>query len=231
MLKLVLDASLRSATKPALLNLPEGRGRFDSMVVEELEKSFAAKIEELSNVIVNGQPASEARAAVVTEAESKVAEAEAVQKAAAEALAIARAAQKEAQASAKAAKASLTEYKPEYKKATESRDQQQEQVQTFMDVNVASFDMLTSKISSKKKKAIAAEAAEAEAAAKAVDESESPAKIEEAAEVGAEAVVTKAALFEVASSAAEATTEMSIDEVPKVVEAPASLSTAANLGA
>jgi len=256
MLKLDLDASLRSATKPALLKAPEGRGLFDGKVVEELENSFTAKIEELSSVIANGLPASEIRAAVVTQAEGKVAEAEAVQKAAADVLATARAAQKEAQATVKAAKASLTEYKPEYKKATEARDQQQEQVQTFMDVNVSSFNMLAAKISAKKKKAMAAAtaaaeaeaaakvaAAEAEVVAKAAAEAEAAAKAEtadkaEAADQGgAESVAAEASPAELAEkeatddSLAEAATEMSVEEVPKVVEAPASLATVANLGA
>jgi len=69
LLKLDLDASLRSATKPALLNAPAGRGLFDNKVIEELESSFSAKIEQLSRVLADGQPATDARMAVVAEAE------------------------------------------------------------------------------------------------------------------------------------------------------------------
>jgi hypothetical protein len=98
LLKLDLDASLRSATKPALLNAPAGRGLFDKKVVEELDNSITAKIEQLSKHIAEGQPAADVRMVVVTEAEGKVAEAGAVQNAAADGLASARAMQKEAQA-------------------------------------------------------------------------------------------------------------------------------------
>jgi len=249
LLKLDLDTSLRSATKPALLKDPAGRGLFDGKVVDELERSFAAKIAELSSKIAEGQPACEARAAVVTQAEGKVAAAEAVQKSAAEVLAASRAAQKEAQASVKTAKAHLIEYKPEYKKATEARDQQQEQVQTFMDVNVASFNVLVAKISAKKKKAMAAAvaaaaaavaaaaAAEAEVEAKVAADTETGDKAEGATEVCSEAAATEAAPVDLAdkeaavNSIVEVTTEMSVEEVPKIVETPASLDTAAKLGA
>lgn len=241
MLKLDLDASLRSATKPALLNTPAGRGLFDKKVVEELENSFRTKIHELSTTIADGQPAADARMAVVTEAEGKMAGADAVQNAAADRLASARATQKEAQASLKAAKASLTEYKPEYKKATEVRDQQQEQLQTFMDVNMASFDILNSKISTKKKKAMAAAAAaakaaaEAEEAAKAAKEVEAEAEKVAAAEEGeAEATASAAAgdasMADAEAVTTEATAEMAVEEVSKVVEAPPALESA-QLGA
>jgi len=250
MLKLDLDTSLRTATKPALLNTPQGRGLFDNKVVEELEKSFAAKIEELTKAITDGQPASDARMALVTAAQDKVAEAEAAQNAAADVLASARAVQKEAQGSLKAAKASLTEYRPEFNKATEARDQQQEQVQTFMDANVASFDMLNTKISAKKKKAMAAAAAQSEAAAKAAAEAEESAK----AAIEAESTVAQAAAAQEAAAdeadapvsnvpapdgtnraaveaATEADTEMSVEDVPKVVEAATDPGTVAKLGA
>eukprot|EP00930_Biecheleria_cincta_P038133 TRINITY_DN261_c1_g1_i3.p1 TRINITY_DN261_c1_g1~~TRINITY_DN261_c1_g1_i3.p1 ORF type:complete len:430 (+),score=145.77 TRINITY_DN261_c1_g1_i3:189-1292(+) len=251
LLKLDLDASLRSATKPALLNTPEGRGLFDKKVIEELESSFTAKIEQLSNVLADGQPATDARRALVAEAERKVAEAEAVQNGAADVLASARAAQKEVQATLKTAKASLTEYKPEYRKATEARDQQQQQVQTFMDVSVASFDMLNTKISAKKKKAMAAAAAEADAAAKAATMADEAAiaatetaiaeaadteqilatEENEAAAILAAEDASRADGMAAANAAAKAATEMSVEEAPKIAEAPAALGTAAELGA
>jgi len=249
LLKLDLDMSLRSATKPALLKDPAGRGLFDGKVVEELEKSFAAKIAELSSKITDGQPACEACAAVVTQAEGKVAGAEAVQTSAADVLATSRAAQKEAQASVKTAKACLSEYKPEYKKATEARDKQQEQVQTFMDVNVASFNVLVAKISAKKKKAMAAAAAavaaaataaaaaEAEAEAKVAADAEAATKAEGANEEVSEVAATEAGPVDLAdkeaavNSIAEVATEMSVEEVPKLVEAPVPLAAAANFGA
>ena len=102
--------------------------------------------------IAEGQLAADARKVVVTEAEGKVAEAEALQNAAADGLASARAMQKEAQASLKATKASLSEYEPEYKKATEVRDLQQVQVRIFMDVNVASLDLLMLKSQRRRKR-------------------------------------------------------------------------------
>eukprot|EP00930_Biecheleria_cincta_P019430 TRINITY_DN1482_c0_g1_i7.p1 TRINITY_DN1482_c0_g1~~TRINITY_DN1482_c0_g1_i7.p1 ORF type:complete len:498 (+),score=175.05 TRINITY_DN1482_c0_g1_i7:54-1547(+) len=261
LLKLDLDASLRSATKPALLNAPAGRGLFDKKVVEEIENSFTAKIEQLSKHIAESQPAADARMLVVTEAEGKVAEAEAVQNAAADGLASARAVQKHAQASLKAAKASLTEFKPEYKKATEVRDQQQVQVQTFMDVNVAAFDVLSAKISAKKKKAMAA-AAEAEAAAMAAAaEAEVSAQAEaaEAANAANEAETRDATMpaaeemaateeteakgsaaadgtsttdgESAACAAAESAPERSVEETPKIIEAPAAIGSVAELGA
>jgi len=172
-----------------------------------------------------------------------VTEAEAVQNAAADVLASARTAQKEVQAALKTAKANFTEYKPEYKMATETRDQQQLQVQTFMDVNVASFNILSTKISARKKKAIAAAAAEAEAVAKAADEAASAAATavakadaEEAVamdanEVGAVPAAEESSRAEgepAGKPTVEAATEM---QVEKAAEMPVALETAAELGA
>eukprot|EP00930_Biecheleria_cincta_P038137 TRINITY_DN261_c1_g2_i1.p1 TRINITY_DN261_c1_g2~~TRINITY_DN261_c1_g2_i1.p1 ORF type:complete len:550 (+),score=230.22 TRINITY_DN261_c1_g2_i1:71-1720(+) len=205
MLKLDLDTSLRSAMKPALLKTPAQRGFFDGKVVEELEKTFAAKVEELTNVVADGQSTIAVRAAVVSAAEDKVAQAEAVQKAASDTLASARDAQKAAQADLKASKAILSDFKPEYKKATESCNQQQDQLQTYMDVNVAAFNILESKISAKKKKEIAAAAAEAKAAAKAAAEAEAQAlaaaEAQAAAEAAAEAEAEAAAAAEAQAAA------------------------------
>jgi len=214
MLKLDLDTSLRSAMKPALLKTPAQRGFFDGKVVEELEKTFAAKIEELTNVVANGQSATAAHAAVATESEGKVAQAEAVQKAASDTLALAKDAQEVVQVDLKASKAILSEFMPEYKKAAESCNQQQDQLQTFMDVNVASFNILESKISAKKKKEIAAAAAEAKAAAKAAAEAEAAALAAAEAQAAAKAAAeaeAQAAIAVEAQAAAKAAAEAEVE--------------------
>jgi len=204
--KLQLDASLTTATRPTLLKKPDKRGMFDGKVVEELEKSFAKAIEELNTTIANGQPNSDAWAAAVAAAKASLEAAEGVEKAAFVGLNHAKASQKEAAAALKAAKSAVSDYKPEYKKITELRDFQQNQIQSFVDVHMAAFESLKDKISAKKKKEIAAAEAEAKAAAEAVRkaaEAEAAAAAK-AAEEQAAAASAKAAEEEAAAAAAKA---------------------------
>jgi len=231
MLKLDLDTSLRSAMKPALLKTPDQRGFFDGKVVEELEKAFAAKIEELTNVVANGQSATAAHAAMVTESEGKVAQAEAVQKAASDTLASAKDAQKVAQGDLKASKAILSEFMPDYKKSTESCSHQQDQLQTFMDVNVASFNILENKISAKKKREIAAAAAEAKAATKAAAEAEAAALAAAEAQAAAKAAAEAEAEAAVAAAAQAAAKAAADAEAEALAAAEARAEAAAKAAA
>jgi len=211
--KLQLDASLTTATRPTLLKKPDKRGMFDGKVVEELDKSFAKLIEELNTTIANGQPNSDAWAAAVAGAEASLEATEGVEKTAFVAVSHAKASQKEAAAALKAAKSAMSDYKPEYKKITELRDSQQNQIQSFVDAQMAAFESLKEKISAKKKKEIAAAEAEAKAAAEAA---------RKAVEAEA-AAAAKAAKEEAAAAAAKAAEEEAAAAAAKAAEAKAAL--------
>jgi len=239
--KLQLDASLKTATRPTLLKKPDNRGMFDGKVVEELDKSFAKTIEDLNTTIAEGKPNSDAWAAAVTEAEAKLEAAEGVEKIASVALNHAKSSQKEAAAALKAAKSALADYKPEYKRITELRDFHQNQIQSFVDVNMAAFSTLKDKISAKKKKEIAAAEAEekaaAEAAQKAVEaEAAAAAKAaEEKAAQEAAAAPSEEKDFHVqaapdASEAATIAVETSAEEVAPKVEVTTNDPVAAEVG-
>ncbi|CAE8581198.1 unnamed protein product [Polarella glacialis] len=122
MKKLAMEESLKTATQSTLVKKPAERGPFDSTVLAELEKCFAAKLQELEAALASGKPDSEARAAAVLGAQTALEAAEARQSAASAGLMAQKELQKEAAAQVKADKAACAAHKPEYKKATELRD-------------------------------------------------------------------------------------------------------------
>eukprot|EP00933_Yihiella_yeosuensis_P066775 TRINITY_DN7122_c0_g1_i3.p1 TRINITY_DN7122_c0_g1~~TRINITY_DN7122_c0_g1_i3.p1 ORF type:complete len:465 (+),score=199.49 TRINITY_DN7122_c0_g1_i3:64-1458(+) len=191
---IAMDESLKTATESTLMKKPESRGSFDSTCIDELDKCFQVKIAELEGVLAAGQGESEARASAVANASAALEAAEAAQQHASEKLLAGKATQKETAVELKTAKAARADYQPEYLKATEIRDQEQQKLQLFVEVNMGTFEQLKSRISARKQREIkaaeaaAAAAAAAEAAAAAAEVAEAEAKAAaEAAEAEAKA--------------------------------------------
>eukprot|EP00933_Yihiella_yeosuensis_P066773 TRINITY_DN7122_c0_g1_i1.p1 TRINITY_DN7122_c0_g1~~TRINITY_DN7122_c0_g1_i1.p1 ORF type:complete len:451 (+),score=192.96 TRINITY_DN7122_c0_g1_i1:64-1416(+) len=183
-----MDESLKSATESTLMKKPENRGSFDSTVIDELDKCFQSKVAELEGVLAAGRPEIEARATAVVNASAALEAAEAAQRQASEKLLAAKATQKDTAAELKTAKAAVVDYQPEYQKATEIRDQEQQKLQLFVEVNMGTFEQLKSRISARKQREIkAAEAAAAAAAAAEAAEAEAKAAAEAEAKEAAEA--------------------------------------------
>eukprot|EP00930_Biecheleria_cincta_P061033 TRINITY_DN465_c0_g1_i1.p1 TRINITY_DN465_c0_g1~~TRINITY_DN465_c0_g1_i1.p1 ORF type:complete len:430 (+),score=158.61 TRINITY_DN465_c0_g1_i1:64-1290(+) len=195
MAKLTLDASLISAAKSVLLKSASARGAFDGTVLEELDRSFQAKIADISVTLGNEQPAKDARTKAVLESKSALDDVEAELKQCSSNLVAAKDAEKEAAAAVKSATAAVDDYQPQFKAATELRDEKKHELEAFTETTMGSFTQLKDRLSAKKLKEMkAAEAAEA--AAKAAEETDTkaaaaqdatPMEAEQTAEVPAEA--------------------------------------------
>lgn len=162
--KLSMDASLATASQNVLVKKPAQRGAFDSTVMDEVDKSFQAKIAELSQKLSTEEPASRERATGVANAKVELETAEAAQKQAADSVMIARQAQKNAAAELHAIEVSLEDYEPTFKAATEIHDDKQRQLETFKNSSCGVFDELKCRVSAKKLKELAASEAKAAAA-------------------------------------------------------------------
>eukprot|EP00933_Yihiella_yeosuensis_P066774 TRINITY_DN7122_c0_g1_i2.p1 TRINITY_DN7122_c0_g1~~TRINITY_DN7122_c0_g1_i2.p1 ORF type:complete len:501 (+),score=231.17 TRINITY_DN7122_c0_g1_i2:70-1503(+) len=232
---IAMDESLKTATESTLMKKPESRGSFDSTCIDELDKCFQVKIAELEGILATGQPASEARATAVTNASAALQAAEAAQETASEKLLAAKATQKDTAAELKTAKAAVVDYQPEYQKATEIRDQEQQKLQLFVEVNMGTFEQLKSRISARKQREIkAAEAAAAAAAAAEVAEAEAKAAAEAAAaEAEAKAAAEAAEAAEAKAPAEEEKTEDApmeqVEAAAEIVEQPSKVEAAAEI--
>merc|ERR1712014_19502 len=81
---LILDDSLKTALPITCVKPKAERGAFDNMVIAELQKAFAKKTEELSQILAEAAPKTSERDAAVEAADAHVKDAEASQKNAAE---------------------------------------------------------------------------------------------------------------------------------------------------
>jgi len=182
--KLSMDESLKTAQQSVLTKKPTERGGFDMTVIDELDKCFEAKIQELAHFLESGKSQRAAKAAPVAEDAAARDAAELQQKDCSNRLLEAKQAQKEAAAALKEAEAALESFEPTLKAATAVRDANQQELQIFLDNAVASFHQLKDRISAKKQRELAAQA-KAEAEAKAQAEAEALAAEKAAAEQAA----------------------------------------------
>eukprot|EP00439_Symbiodinium_sp_Y106_P066441 s2470_g10.t2 len=150
--KLKTDSSLRTAMRCTLLKKPRNRGQFDAMLLEELERAFAARISELeSNLSEAGAVTTELAENVAT-ANAEVETAMASQQHASAALSSSSSEEKMRAAALQAAKVTLQEFKPEHAQACSGRNAEQQQMQQFVDKNVAAFQELKDRVSVKPEK-------------------------------------------------------------------------------
>ncbi|OLQ07828.1 hypothetical protein AK812_SmicGene8738 [Symbiodinium microadriaticum] len=153
--KLKTDSSLRTAMRCTLLKKPVNRGQFDAMLLEELERAFSARISELeSNLSEEGAVTAELAENVAT-ANAEVETAMASQQQASAALSSSSSEEKMRAAALQAAKVTLQEFKPKHAQACSGRNAEQQQMQQFVDKNVAAFQELKDRVSIKSEKEMA----------------------------------------------------------------------------
>lgn len=153
--KLKTDSSLRTTMRCTLLKKPVNRGQFDAMLLEELERAFSARISELeSNLSEEGAVTAELAENVAT-ANAEVETAMASQQQASAALSSSSSEEKMRAAALQAAKVTLQEFKPKHAQACSGRNAEQQQMQQFVDKNVAAFQELKDRVSIKSEKEMA----------------------------------------------------------------------------
>jgi len=144
-----VDASLLTSLPAACLKPKAARGTFDTMVFDELERSFNAHFTKLSATIEGAAPAAAERAAAVEAAEQSLSAAkEATEKAAAERDA-AQTRHQEASAALAVAEGELKRFLPEHQSAAGARDERAATLKQFEDFSVASFTELRDRTSKK----------------------------------------------------------------------------------
>jgi len=143
---LALDDSLMTALPAACTRQLAERGAFDKMVLDQLEKSLADKAAELQKMLDESAAAVAERAGAVATAEAELEAAKTKQKEAADELVKAQSASAEASSVVEAAKAAVTEFLPEYQKATAARDACVEKMNGFKDYNLLCFHTLKTRI-------------------------------------------------------------------------------------
>jgi len=171
--KLGLEDSLLTALPSVISKKPSERGSFDAMVVAQLEEGLRNKVSKLNEIVTTGAPAAEAREAATAEAKGAVDAAKQAQQLAADELTEANNAQKQRAREAETVKASLVAQGPAVKDAAALKTEKEEQLQRFVEWNLASFEMLRDRETLAPKKT------------KIVEETPEEAKAMEAAEAGA----------------------------------------------
>jgi len=115
------------------------RGKFDAMVMDQIEAEFKRCSQALDDVIANAEPAEKEQAARVEEAAAEFERAKSHQQECAAALSAAKAAQKEAHASARTAAKAIRELEPAGKQAAKELEQATAQLEAFRAGPLAAF--------------------------------------------------------------------------------------------
>jgi len=129
--------------------MPDARGPFDKMVLEQFEMGLNNKIAELKATVEADSPNSAQRAAAAASAQADFDDASSAQHKADGELSAAQFEQKEAEKALKDARDAVAQYEPSYAKATAVRDQKKDILTQFETYNLECFSMLKSKESKK----------------------------------------------------------------------------------
>lgn len=131
--------SMKQALPTCLAKKPDVRGPFDKIVQDSFVQCFSTKLENLQAQIDSASAQAEERAAAVTAATEAVAAAEGVLAQAQEKLTEAQEAEKKAEEQQQTALQRLEEYDPEYKAATQLRDDKEAYLSTFQSIVLPTF--------------------------------------------------------------------------------------------
>merc|ERR1712039_940731 len=137
-----LDDSLASALPSTCLKQPSDRGAFDTMVLDQLDKSLKDKVTELTRMLEEGAAAKGQRAAAVEAAQSDLTAALASEKTSGEELAVAEGHQKEASAAVASAKNAVDSHEPELTKANQAFESTQAELDNFETYNMGCLNTL-----------------------------------------------------------------------------------------
>jgi len=141
-----LDDSLQTALPSACAKQPDDRGTFERIVIDQFEEQLNQKIVELTQALAASETTKKERDMAVDVAQKNAVEATADQKRTAADLQSAKASKFEAAATLEEAKAALSDLKPEYLQATKTLSEKTGALDSFVAVNVASFDNFIAKL-------------------------------------------------------------------------------------
>jgi len=139
---LILDDSLKTALPITCVKPKADRGHFDIMVISELQKCFAKKADELSQMLAEALPKKAERDAAVEAAETHVKDAQDSQNTAAEELMSAKGSWRQAFKTVKLAEAEVAAYEPERLKVQGEKDAKAAILDNFKQYNLGSFELL-----------------------------------------------------------------------------------------
>jgi hypothetical protein len=137
-----LDDSLLTALPSACAKIPSDRGPFDTMIVQQLEASFANKLASLTTALADEEVVQQDRVAAMEDAKKCLVESKLVLRRAQDVLSAAQSKEREAIDGARAAHAAMDHYGPEHKRTTASRDARAGALRHFQEYNMRSFQML-----------------------------------------------------------------------------------------
>eukprot|EP00747_Dinoflagellata_sp_TGD_P182959 gnl/TRDRNA2_/TRDRNA2_37545_c0_seq1.p1 gnl/TRDRNA2_/TRDRNA2_37545_c0~~gnl/TRDRNA2_/TRDRNA2_37545_c0_seq1.p1 ORF type:complete len:416 (-),score=140.20 gnl/TRDRNA2_/TRDRNA2_37545_c0_seq1:318-1505(-) len=140
--KMDMEESMAMSLPTACIKKPEDRGTFDNMIFDEFEKVIVAKIADLHAKIAQGAPAAAQRSEAVAAAEAAVEEAKATVQTTATSLSAASAEEKEQSDALKAAEKAVKDFTPNFKKATQVRDELVLELEVYDEVQIAGFNKL-----------------------------------------------------------------------------------------
>lgn len=142
------DESLVTALPSTCIKPPADRSTFDNMVIEQLESSLTSRLTQLTTDMETAKPAKAQRAEGVEKARQMLKEAEDAQHKASDETTLALAAQKDVIAVLEIARKDVATFKPTLRKAKESADEAQAELELFHDnCRVGCFDFLKMKSS------------------------------------------------------------------------------------
>lgn len=139
---LSFDASLIDSLPAALKKAPDARGMFDGIVLKQYEDGFAKRIAELDQLLAEGAPAKEARAAAVLDAQTAKDGAEEQKRTSTVALQEAQKAVKEGEAKLKTAKKAVGDLAPELEEAKMNFENASARLAAFREGPLAAFTEL-----------------------------------------------------------------------------------------
>jgi chromosome segregation ATPase len=143
--KLGLEESLSKALPASCVKTKEQRGGFDDLVLAELGKALAGKIETLDKSIADEASTLSQRKGAVAAAEAEVEAKHAVEKSASEAFEAAAGAQHEAEATLRQAEQDWTSFEPRVQEATENHRSQDTKRIEYEDGALKDFNNLRDK--------------------------------------------------------------------------------------
>jgi len=142
------DESLVTALPSTCVKAASERSAFDNMVLDQLELALKSRLEKLAADVEAEAPAKASRSAAVLAAQQVVQEAVDAQMKASNEVSSALSSQKEALAALEKARAAITTFEPALKRANETADEAQAEMELFHDnCRVKSFDALKMKSS------------------------------------------------------------------------------------
>merc|ERR1712232_495145 len=149
-----LESSLITSLPSACSKAPATRGQFDNMVMDQLEKSFNAKVVELTSKLAAGATDSAANCAKVDAAQSALNDAESAKQAAHDESRCANDRVRESEIALAAARDMAADFEPNLKEAVDACGARTADLESFVNYELACFTTLRDKASKAVEKSV-----------------------------------------------------------------------------